>query len=175
MQLRGGSKVCPGRKIPSRKDKSLSILCRLSVTYMESRGIFFADNIKDVCDANGFQIRRAYDILATFKALGLVQGIPNHSASYVWLGVQGFLGRVESLRNCHSVPYKFHTKFTMEMLTTSCLFLLCHRRCKSLKIKHVKRSLREVYLNCSENSTFQRRIYDILNVFSCFPDLIKTL
>jgi hypothetical protein len=173
MQLRGKKYIKPDDWYSqSRKRKSLAVLCRHVVAFLESRCIFFMDNVKDVCEANGFNTRRAYDVLSILKALGLVQHIVSHSGSFLWIGCKGFEKRVD----CFKFPgYPCITpgKLTLEFITHSCLFVIVQHRCERLRCKEMLKSLASLHrVDLSDQST-RRRVYDVLNVLSCFPQLIE--
>lgn len=161
------------RKRIKRKDKSISVLCRHIVPHLEARVVFFADNVKNVCDANGFNTRRAYDILCVLKGLGLVQKLHTPSASYVWIGVRGFEAHVHDLRQ-FGFTRKHNGVFTLGYITHACLYLLVAGKCKLL-LHCVLQALADMCIDCTRSNSHRRRVYDVVNIMSCFPSLIATI
>jgi hypothetical protein len=155
-----------------RQKRSISILCRHVVTFLESRRIFFADNVKDVCEANGFDNRRTYDVICVLKSLGLVQKLSHCSASYVWIGRPGFDACVDALKK-FGFQGKFNGKFTLGFVTYATLFLLVNKRC-SLDVRQLIQALRDIHVDCAKSESNKRRVYDIVNILSCFPSLMSS-
>lgn len=153
---------------PPRKTRAIVVLCEHIIKNVQKMPMFSADNVKDWCAVRNFGERRAYDILSIFKSLGLI--FKKDLDTYVWLGYQGMVDRVRELR---FKGFQYSTgRYALATITNVCLMMLINRM-SGLSNKEMIAQLSK--LGFMDTTTLHRRVYDVMNIFKAFPDLLEEI
>lgn len=168
MKTRGVKLDFKPRTRPKR-NTCITTLCDHVMRMFPATGgiVFTVQMLKVWCEARGFACRRAYDLIALFRALGMVVHT-GCSSTFLWLGHDGFAKQVNSLHK-FGFPNLKSQKKTLYIVTLGVLYANVVEKCATGNLETLKERMaallhKDDFGRCPSAC---HRLYDAVSAVSC--------